>query len=255
VTDELPEHVRRNRAQWDEWAVQYVANAEKNWALAEPDWGIWNIPESDVGMLPDDLAGKDAIELGCGTAYVGAWMARRGARVVGVDNSAAQLETARRMQREHGLDFPLIHGNAEAVPYPDASFDFVVSEYGACLWADPAKWVPEAARLLRPGGRLVFLTNAFLLMLCMQDDDTAAATDRLLRPAFGMYRLEWTSDRSVQFNLPHGEWIRRLRAAGFEIEELRELRPPADATSTYSFVTLDWARQWPSEEVWKARKR
>ena len=255
MTNELPEHVRRNREQWDVWAVQYVANAEKNWALAEPDWGIWNIPESEVGMLPDDLAGKDAIELGCGTAYVCAWMARRGARVVGVDNSEAQLATARRMQAEHGLDFPLIHGNAESVPYPDASFDFVISEYGACLWADPAKWVPEAARLLRPGGRLVFLTNAFLLMLCMQDDDTAAAPDRLLRPAFGMYRLEWTADRSVQFNLPHGEWVRRLRAAGFDVEELHELRPPADAATTYSFVTLDWARQWPSEEVWKARKR
>jgi SAM-dependent methyltransferase len=252
---ELPEHVRRNRAQWDEWAAQYVASAEKNWALAEPDWGIWNIPESQVGMLPDDLAGKDAIELGCGTAYVCAWMARRGARVVGVDNSEAQLATARRMQREHGLDFPLIHGNAEAVPYPDASFDFVISEYGACLWADPARWVPEAARLLRAGGRLAFLTNAFLLMLCMQDDENAAATDRLLRPAFDMYRLEWTSDQSVQFNLPHGEWIRLLRRSGFDVEDLVELRPPVDGTTAYPFVTLDWARQWPSEEVWKARKR
>src|SRR5258705_2819114 len=179
--NELPDHVRRNRALWDEWARTYVVSGEANWARDTPAWGIWGIPEPQIGMLPDDLAGKDAIELGCGTAYVCAWMARRGARVVGVDNSEAQLETARRMQREHGLQFPLLHGNAEAVPYPDASFDFVISEYVACLWADPARWVPEAARLLRPGGRLVFLTNAFLLMLCMQDADAAAATDRLLR--------------------------------------------------------------------------
>ena len=80
-----------------------------------------------------DLAGKDVIELGCGTAYVSAWLARRGARVVGVDNSAAQLATARRLQREHGLAFTLIHGNAEQEPYPDASFDLAISEYGACL--------------------------------------------------------------------------------------------------------------------------
>jgi len=46
-------------------------------------------------LLLEDLAGKDAIELGCGTAYVSAWLARRGARVVGIDNSAAQLATAR----------------------------------------------------------------------------------------------------------------------------------------------------------------
>ena len=113
-------------------------------------------------MLPDDLAGLDAIELGCGTAYVSAWMARRGARPVGIDNSAKQLETAARLQREHGIEFPLIHGNAERVPYPDASFDFAISEYGAVLWADPEAWVPEAARLLRPGGRLHVLTNHVL---------------------------------------------------------------------------------------------
>jgi len=81
-------------------------------------------------------------------------MSRRGSpgeeRVVGIDNSEAQLASARRLQQQYGLDFPLLHGNAEAVPYPDASFDFAVSEYGACLWADPHRWVPEAARLLRP---------------------------------------------------------------------------------------------------------
>jgi ubiquinone/menaquinone biosynthesis C-methylase UbiE len=106
-------------------------------------------------------------ELGCGTAYVSCRLARRGARVVAIDNSSAQLATARRLELEHGLDFPLIHGNAEKVRYPDASFDFAISEYGACLWADPQRWVPEAARLLRPGGQLVFLTNSFLMTLCM----------------------------------------------------------------------------------------
>jgi SAM-dependent methyltransferase len=253
-TVELPEHVRRNRAQWDVWAEGYVAAGEAAWRRATPTWGIWGVPESDVGMFPDDVIGKDVIELGCGTAYVSAALARRGARVVGIDNSAAQLATARRLQREHGLDFPLLHGNAEAVPYPAASFDLAISEYGACLWADPARWVPEAARLLRPGGRLVFLTNSFLMMLCMPADDGVAATDRLLRPAFDMYRLESPGEASMQFNLPHGDWIRLLRRSGFEIDELVELRPPPDATTTYPFVTLEWARQWPCEEVWKARR-
>jgi SAM-dependent methyltransferase len=206
-------------------------------------------------MLPADLTGKDAIELGCGTAYVSAWLARRGARVVGIDNSEAQLATARRLQREYGLDFPLLHGNAEAVPYPDASFDFAISEYGACLWADPQRWVREAGRLLRPGGRLAFLVNSFLLMLCAPEEDEVAATDRLLRPAFGMYRLEWPSTAGVEFHLSHGDWIRLLRASGFEIEDLMELCPAADASTRYPFVTLEWARRWPCEEVWKVRKR
>jgi SAM-dependent methyltransferase len=251
MTD-LPEHVSRNRALWDDWAVKFVESGERNWATADATWGIWDVPESQVGALAVDLQGKEAIELGCGTAYVSSWMARRGARVVGIDNSAAQLATARRLQIEHGLEFPLLHGNAEAVPYPDASFDFAISEYGACLWADPYRWVPEAARLLRPGGRLVFLVNSALLMLCMEAEDGVAASDRLLRPAFGMYRVEWPGDPGVEFHLSHGDWIKLLRRSGFAIEDLVELRPAEDATTRYPFVTREWARQWPCEEVWKA---
>ena len=176
-------------------------------------------------MFPDDLAGKDAIELGCGTAYVSAWLARRGARVVAIDNSEAQLATARRLQRQHGLDFPLLHGNAEAVPYPDASFDLAISEYGACLWADPHRWVPEAARLLRPGGRLLFLVNSYLMILCTPEEDDVAATDRLLRPAFGLFRVEWPGDHGVEFHLSHGDWIRLLRRSGFEIEDAHRAAP------------------------------
>jgi SAM-dependent methyltransferase len=252
---DLPEHVRRNRALWDDWAQKFVAAGEVAWAQDTPTWGIWRVPESQVGMFPEDLAGKEAIELGCGTAYISAWLARREVRVVGIDNSAAQLGTARRLRQQYGLDFPLLHGNAEAVPFPDASFDFAISEYGACLWADPQRWVPEAARLLRPGGRLVFLVNSFLMMLCMPAEDGVAATDRLLRPAFGLSRLEWPGDLGVEFHLSHGEWIRLLRRAGFEIEELVEVRPEPSATTPYPFVTLEWARQWPCEEVWKVRRR
>jgi SAM-dependent methyltransferase len=252
--NDLPEHVRRNRAAWDGWASDYAGPGEAAWASQDPTWGIWGVPESRIGMLPADLADKDAIELGCGTAYVSAWLARRGARVVGIDNSAAQLATARRLQQQHGLDFPLLHGNAEAVPYPDASFDFAISEYGACLWADPERWVPEAARLLRPGGHLVFLVNSFLMTLCAPEEDGVAATERLLRPAFGLYRMEWPGQAGVEFHLSHGDWIRLLRRSGFEIEDLIEVRPDEAAATRYAFVTLDWAKRWPSEEVWKVRK-
>ena len=255
---ELPEHVLRNRESWDRWASDYVADGEKSWAL-EPgheEWGIWGIPEAEARLLPDDLAGLDAIELGCGTGYVSAWLARRGARPVGIDNSEAQLATARRLQGEHGIDFPLIHGNAEQVPYPDASFDLAISEYGACLWADPYRWIPEASRLLRPGGRLIFLVNSALYMLFAPDEEGVPATTQLVRPHFGMYRMEWPEDDpSVEFHLGHGDWIRLLRANGFEITDLLELRPAETATTRYPFVTLEWARNWPCEEVWKAVKR
>jgi len=253
---DLPDHVRRNREAWDRWAVDYVANGERSWALppGQETWGIWNIPESDVQLLPADLVGLDTIELGCGTGYVSAWLARRGARPVGIDNSGQQLETARRLQREHGLEFPLLHGNAETVPYPDGSFDLAITEYGASIWADPYRWVPEAARLLRPGGRLIFLVNGTILVLCMPDDDQPA-TPQMIRPYRGLHRLEWESDESVNFHLGYGDWIRLLRANDFEVENLVELWPAPDATTSYPFVTAAWAARWPSEEVWIARKR
>ena len=255
MTEPLREHVAENRRLWDAMAPDWVARGERNWAQAEPDWGEWCIPESELRMFPDELGGKDAVELGCGTAYVSSWMARRGARPVGIDNSEVQLGTARRLQREHGLDFPLLHGNAEAVPYPDASFDFAISEYGASLWCDPELWIPEAARLLRPGGRLVFMVNSYLMSLCLSEQQNASATNALQRPGFGLRRLEWSFETGVEFHLSHASWIRLLRKNGFEIEDLIEVLPPETSTTRYNFVDLAWSRQWPSEEVWKARKR
>src|SRR6201987_2502689 len=114
--EDLPEHVARNRVYWDDRARAYVEEGRHNWESAEPHWGIFRVPEAEVGMLPAALEGRDAIELGCGTGYVSAWLARRGARPVGIDNSEAQLETAKRFQREVGLEFPLVNGNAEEAP-------------------------------------------------------------------------------------------------------------------------------------------
>jgi SAM-dependent methyltransferase len=254
--EDLPEHVRRNRAYWDEVAASYVPEGERNWAAAEPTWGVWGIPESQARILPASLEGRDAIELGCGTAYVSAWLARRGARVTGIDNSPLQLATARRLQQQHELDFPLLLGNAEAVPAPDASFDFAISEYGAALWADPHRWIPEAARLLRTGGELTFLTNSSLLFMCLPDlEADGPATDRLRRPGFDTHRVEWPDTPGIEFHLSHGDWIRLLRDSGFEILDLLELRPSEAATTRFPFVTLEWARRWPAEEVWKARKQ
>ncbi|MEO8208766.1 MAG: class I SAM-dependent methyltransferase [Chloroflexota bacterium] len=253
----LPAHVAANREAWDRSAAEYVEPGHRAWAEMEPRWGLWSVPEADLRLFPDDLAGRATIELGCGTGYVSAWLARRGAHPVGIDNSPAQLETARRFQAEFGIEFPLHLGNAEATPFADESFDFAISEYGACLWADPYAWVPEAARILKPRGGLVFLTNGVLMQLCVEErvaDDPARNV--LQRPLFGMHRDVWPDDTSVEFHLPHGEWIRLLRENGFEIERLVEIQAPREAqdNAQYNFVTADWARRWPSEEAWVVRK-
>jgi len=249
-----PDHVMRNRSYWNERAPEYAARGRAKWAGDAPTWGKWGVPESQLGVLPGELAGLDAIELGCGTAYVSAWLARRGARPVGIDGSEAQLATAAALQREFGLEFPLLHGNAEEVPLPDASFDLAISEYGASIWCDPYLWIPEAARLLRTGGQLVFLVNGILAMLCAPDEEDGVASDRLLRPYFGMHRFEWSTDESVEFHLTHGDMTRLLRRSGFEIEDLIEIRPPDGSTTSYPYETLEWSQRWPCEEIWKARR-
>ncbi len=119
----------------------------------------------------------------------------------------------------------------------------------------PYRWIPEASRLLRPGGRLIFLITGTILVLAEQETDDVPADDRLRRPYFGLHRLEWPSDDSVNFALGYGDWIRLLRAHDLEVEDLIELQAPEGATTTYPFVTADWAHRWPSEEVWVARKR
>jgi SAM-dependent methyltransferase len=245
-------HQEVNREYWAGVAPEYARDALASWAAPEPFWGIWKIPEAQVQALPD-VGGLDVIELGCGTAYFSAWLARRGARPVGIDQSPEQLATARAMQAEHGLEFPLIEGDAENVPLPDARFDFALSEYGASLWCEPERWIAEAARLLRPGGRLVFLTSSPLLLLATAPD-APAATDRLARPQFGLHSVEWDDElgHSVEFHLPHGEMLRVLREAGFVVDALHELQPPPDATTRYDHVPLEWARRWPCEEIWVA---
>jgi SAM-dependent methyltransferase len=248
------DYIERNAAEWDKRHQDQLKAARRGWTASEPSWGIFGIREHTVQLLPDNLAGKTALELGCGTAYVSAWLARRGAVPVGVDPSAGQLSIARQFQTEFGLSFPLVRAAGEHIPFVDNSFDLVISEYGAAIWADPYAWIPEASRLLRRGGELVFLGNSTLLMLCVPDDDETPATTELRRPHFEMHRFEWPDDPTIEFHLGHGDWIRLLRASGFEILDLIELRPPPDATSSYGFVEAWWADRWPCEEVWRARK-
>jgi SAM-dependent methyltransferase len=252
---ELPEYAVRNRAGWTKSNAEYTdRRAPSDWAQPEITWGMCRAPESELRMLPD-LLGKDIVELGCGTGYFGAWLKRGGARrVVGVDVTPAQLETARRMDAEFGLGIEFVEANAEETGLPDASFDLAVSEYGASIWCDPYRWVSEAARLLRSGGELVFLRNATLAILCATEDEQTTAT--LQRPQRGLRRLDWADDGTTEFQMGHSEWVRLLRASGFELLDLVELyadeRTPEH---TYYAFSREWAERWPWEEIWRARKR
>jgi SAM-dependent methyltransferase len=255
----MDDHVAANRARWDAEAHDWVDSGRESWSDRRIRWGIWEVPEDDLHLLPG-VAGIDVVDLGCGSGYLSSWLARLGAHPVGLDNSAEQLATAKRFQRDFAVAFPVVHGDAERPPFRDGSFDLAVSEYGASVFCDPYRWIPEAARILRPGGHLVFLGMSYLLMLTIPNADHPA-TDRLQRPHFGMHRFAWSPNLrgAVEFHLPHGEMIRLLRSSGFEVEDLVEIGAPEDTgtapRSGDRLATIEWSRRWPNEEAWIARKR
>ena len=258
MPEDLPDYAVTARKHWTESNAKYTdGRARESWARNEIAWGVFKSREADIRILPD-LNGLEVIELGCGTAYFGAWLKKHGAaRVVGVDVTPAQLDTAGRMNAEFGLGLEFVEANAEAVPLPDASFDLAFSEYGASIWCDPYKWIPEAGRLLRPGGELVFMRNTDLSMVCSPDGDRIS--DCLVRPLKGMNRLDWTSggDPSSEFHISTSDMFQLLRRTGFEVLDFRDLYAAEDAVDHpfYNFVPAEWARRWPAEEIWRARKR
>jgi hypothetical protein len=92
-------------------------------------------------------------------------------------------------------------------------------------------------------------------VLCWPDEEAPPGTE-LLRPYFDTHRFEWPDDEAVDFHLGYGDWIRLLRRNGFEVVDLIEIQAPADAKPHLyeALARPDWARRWPSEEIWKARK-
>ncbi|MBK6762484.1 MAG: class I SAM-dependent methyltransferase [Micrococcales bacterium] len=241
----------RNDALWTLVNERHTdAAALPMWQREGIRWGLFGIPESNVRALPS-LPGTRVVELGAGTAFFSAALARAGARPVAIDLNAGQLATAARCQRETGVCFPLVQADAERVPLRDGCADLVVSEHGASVWCDPARWVPEAARLLAPGGHLVFLVNSVLSTLCVPE--RGPATAHLQRDHTSLGRMEFDG---VEHHPSHGQWLATLRANGFEVLALHELMAPADAQDHgfYEIAEVDWARRWPVEDLWVARR-
>ena len=252
ASSELSTHAAQNRDAWDRDSDDYQRCHREQLRMEEPGWGVWQVPERELGVL-GDVAGRDVLELGCGAAQWSIALAKRGARVVGVDNSERQLENARELMRQAGVDLPLVHASAEAIPCPDASFDVVFCDYGAMTFADPYLTVPEVARVLRGGGLFAFSHESPLSWICWTADGDRPAPS-FQRDYFGMRRWD-DPDGYVEFQLPYGEWIALFRANGLLVEALVEIRPRPDSASTYrDSETLAWARRWPHEQVWKLRK-
>lgn len=238
-----------NRAAWNAWSDEYQQQHGPQLNELPKAWGGFAQSEDEVRAL-GDLTAKRVLELGCGGGQWSMFLARDGVQVVGLDLSERQLATARRLTADLGV--PLVQGDAEAPPFTDSSFDVVFCDHGGMTWADPYKTVPEAARLLRPGGRFVFNASTPLYSLCW-DEALGRPSDRLVRDYFGLH-TDPDADGSTSYTLPYGEWIRLFRRNGLVVEDLIELRPPEDAETTYTFLPKDWARRWPGEQIWVLSK-
>jgi SAM-dependent methyltransferase len=250
MTSSAP-HVRKNRRYWESVSERYQRDHASQLGGRTPVWGVWGIPESRLRVL-GDVRGAEVLEYGCGGGQWCRWLARMGARPIGLDLSINQLDHAAKLARRARLRIPLVNADAERVPFADRSFDIVMCDHGAMTFADPRRTVPEVARVLRPGGLFAFNHASPLHFLCWEDDKDRVS-DRLARDYFGMRKWD---EETVDFMLPYGEWIGLFRANGLEVEELIEPRPPAAARTTYPwYAPLDWARRFPSESIWKLRRR
>lgn len=103
-------------------------------------------------------SGQNVLDVACGTGVVALTAARIGASITGLDLTAELLERARENASIAGLTIDWHEGDAEALPFPDSSYDVVLSQFGHMFAPRPKVVLAEMLRVLRPGGRIAFTT-------------------------------------------------------------------------------------------------
>lgn len=138
--------------------VQFKAMQREGWSLFTPVEVFTTMAAGHLVNYAGVRAGAKVLDVACGTGVVSVTASRTGAVVSGLDLSPVLLERAGQNAAIAGVPIDFTEGDAEALPYPDATFDFVLSQFGHMFAPRPEVVVSEMLRVLKPGGRLAFST-------------------------------------------------------------------------------------------------
>lgn len=219
------ESAAANRSWWDGAARDYYA--EHGAFLGDTDlvWCPERLREAEAHLL-GDVRGLDVLEMGCGAAQGARWLTRQGARVTAYDVSLGQLLQAREIDARTGTTgIAYLQADAQAVPLADASYDLVVSAFGALPFvADAAGTMREVRRVLRPGGRLVAsVSHPFRWAFA----DDPGPDGLLVRQSYFdrtpyVERDERGAASYVEHHRTVGDWVRAVVGAGLTLTDLGE---------------------------------
>lgn len=235
-----------NRSWWDGDAADYHSRHASY--LDGFHWCPEMLAESDARLL-GDVAGLDVLEIGCGSAPCASWLARHSsAFVTGFDLSHAMLTHA-------DGRVPLTQADAQALPYRDASFDVAFSVFGALPFVpDVTSVLIDVARVLRPGGRLVFSVNHPMRWIFPDDPQAFEAQISYFEREY----VERDEDGTVtyaEFHRTLGDWVRALDAAGFHLLDLLEPEWPEHLTENWGQWSPERGRIFPGTAIFVCRKR
>ena len=241
---------RKNRGFWNSISHSYQRAHGPVLSEAPLAWGVWRIPESELGVL-GQVENRHVLELGCGAAQWTLVLRQKRARAVGLDLSEEQLTHARALSQPVAA-IPLVQTNAESLPFRNERFDVVFCDHGATVFADPERVVAEVSRVLRPAGVFAFCMSTPIRDMCF-DPIGGTVSSQLNADYFELSVLD--DGESVAYQLPYGAWVRLFRRYALVLEDLVELQAPVNATTTYSdFAPASWAQKWPAEHIWKVKK-
>ena len=230
------ESARANRTWWDANAQDYYAEHGEVLGDADLLWCPEGLREAEVRLL-GDVQGRDVLEMGCGAAQGARWLVSQGARVTAFDISRGQLDQARELDRRTGVAVPaLVQADAQRLPFLDGSFDLVASAFGAVPFvADSAGTMREIARVLRPGGRVVFSVTHPLRWAFPDDPGPAGLTVRQSYFDRTPY-VEQNAEGQAVYVEHHrtvGDRVRDLVGAGLVLEDLLEPEWPKERTQEW----------------------